>query len=222
MKTSILTHVFCHSPAGIPIFAHTFTGNGAEVLILGGVHGDEIEGVIAANKLLEHFTINYDYKLNITIIPMFNIDGVLNKNRQNSNGIDLNRNLPTKDWTSEVSNPRYFPGKVANSEPENQALTAYLEQKKPKMIFSLHSWQPLLNINGDCLDEAKVISSHTGYKIEEDIGYPTPGCLGSYAGLERHYPTLTYEIERGLNAEKIISVHVPAILDALKETERKH
>lgn len=222
MKTSIFTHVFCHSPAGIPIFAHTFTGNGPEVLILGGVHGDEIEGVIAANKLLEHFILNYDYKLNITIIPTFNIDGVLNKNRQNSNGIDLNRNLPTKDWTSEVSNPRYFPGKIANSEPENQALTAFLEQKKPKMIFSLHSWQPLLNINGDCLAEAKVISRHTGYKIEEDIGYPTPGCLGSYAGLERHYPTLTYEIERGLKAEAIISIHVPAILEALKETERKY
>ncbi|MBY0385631.1 DUF2817 domain-containing protein, partial [bacterium] len=57
------------------------------------------------------------------------------------------------------------------------------------------------------------------YKIEETIGYPTPGSLGTYAGIERNIPTLTYEIERGLSANTIISIHVPAILEGLKVYE---
>lgn len=60
----------------------------------------------------------------------------------------------------------------------------------------------------------------TGYTIQEDIGYPTPGCLGTYAGLERDIPTLTYEIQRGLGCEEILKVHVPAILEAIKVTEK--
>jgi hypothetical protein len=34
-------------------------------------------------------------------------------------------------------------------------------------------------------------------------------------------PTLTYEIERGLNPQEIIKKHVPAILEALKVTENR-
>ena len=61
----------------------------------------------------------------------------------------------------------------------------------------------------------------TGYSIEESIGYPTPGCLGTYCGLEREMPTLTYEIERGLAAEDIFKTHIPAIWESLKVTEGK-
>jgi murein peptide amidase A len=78
----------------------------------------------------------------------------------------------------------------------------------------------MLNVNGDCMPEAKVISSWTGYVIEETVGYPTPGCLGTY-GVENKIPTLTYEIERGLSNSEILRVHVPAVLEALKESERR-
>jgi protein MpaA len=77
----------------------------------------------------------------------------------------------------------------------------------------------MLNINGDCTREAQVIAQWTKYTIEESIGYPTPGCLGTYCGLERDMPTLTYEIERGLDTQSILSIHVPAIEEALKVTE---
>ena len=49
--------------------------------------------------------------------------------------------------------------------------------------------------------------------------YPTPGSLGTYAGLERGYSTLTYEIERGLALDQVLAVHVPAIRECLKVTE---
>lgn len=77
----------------------------------------------------------------------------------------------------------------------------------------------MLNVNGDCLREATAISQWTGYVVKESIGYPTPGCLGTYCGLERDMPTLTYEIERDLDTSAILQIHVPAIEEGLKVTE---
>ena len=79
----------------------------------------------------------------------------------------------------------------------------------------------MLNINGDCRPEAEEIARRTGYIIDESIGYPTPGCLGPFTGLERELPTLTYEIERGLDQASVLKTHVPAILEALKISERR-
>jgi protein MpaA len=218
MKTS----VFGYSSLGLPIMAYEFRNSGPEVLILGGVHGDEVEGLVAAQGLLREFMRAFPYALNLTLVPQFNIEGVFNKTRGNAQGIDLNRNLSTKDWSPEIKTPRYHPGPAAGSEPENQALMNYLNEKLPKFVLSLHSWHPVLNVNGACREEADVLAQLTGYKIDDDIGYPTPGCLGTYAGLERPCPTLTYEVERGLDHAEILRVHVPAILEALKVTEKKH
>lgn len=215
----MITTIFTHTSKRLPVPAYQFINNGPEVLILGGVHGDEVEGVIAAQQLLKHFMNAFPYKLNITLVPQFNLEGVIFKTRGNGNGVDLNRNLPTKDWSPEVKTPRYHPGPFAGSEKENQGLMTYLDEKKPSCVLSLHSWHPILNVNGDCRKVAEVLANLTGYRIDDDIGYPTPGCLGTYAGLERNCPTLTYEIERGLSAEKIIEIHVPAILESLKVLE---
>ena len=213
------SYIFSKSSLGLPIIAYEFQNSGPEVLVLGGVHGDEIEGIIAAQKLLQCFMQSFAYKLNLTIVPQFNVEGVIHRTRGNFRGIDLNRNLPAKDWSPEIKTPRYNPGPSACSESENAGLVEYIEKKKPRLILSLHSWFPVLNVNGDCKKVAEALQKYTGYKIDDDIGYPTPGSLGTYAGLERNCPTLTYEIERGLSAEKILEIHVPAILEALKVVE---
>lgn len=213
---------FGQSALGLPILAYRFEAGGPEVLILGGIHGDEIEGVAAAHALLGELLLNNPFHLNITLVPEANPDGVIHKTRGNGNGVDLNRNLPTQDWSPEIKTPRYHPGPHAGSEPENQALMRYLEQYHPKLVLSLHSWQPVLNVNGDCLKFAEFLAQEIGYKIDSDIGYPTPGCLGTYAGIERNSPTLTYEIERGLSTKEILRIHVPAILKSLSQWEKQH
>ncbi len=189
----------------------------AHVLIIGGVHGDEPEGVVAAKGLLETFRQSYDFDLFITLIPEFNPEGILLNQRVNSNKVDLNRNLPTKDWTPIAAKERYNPGPAPLSENENKALVKFLNENKIDLIITLHSWNPMLNTNGH-IPEADIIAKLTGYIIEPDIGYPTPGSLGTYAGLENNIPTLTYEIQRELAFDQIIKIHVPAILSGLKET----
>lgn len=208
-----------NSVSGLPILAYEFGYEGAEILVVGGVHGDEIEGVELATGLLDRWLKNFDFKLKITLVPTLNVDGVLRKTRVNANGVDLNRNLPTKDWTAEVQNPRYPPGAAALSEPENKALVKLIEAIKPALILSLHSWKPMLNTNGNCEPFASVLSKLTGYPIEPTVGYSTPGCLGTYTGIERGMPTITYEIERGLKTEEILKIHVGAICESLKVLE---
>lgn len=200
----------------LPINAYNFGSGNTKILLLGGVHGDEIEGVQGAMYLLKDFQKAFPYKFQLTLVPTLNLDGVLAKQRKNSRAVDLNRNLPTEDWTSEWTEEKYMPGSEAGSESENKALIDFIAQTKPTFILSLHSWKPLLNTNGNCKEFAQIVSEKTGYKITDDIGYPTPGSLGTYCGIERSIPTLTYEIERGLSADKIRDIHVPAIKEGLK------
>jgi len=188
---------------------------------MGGVHGDESEGVTLALSLIDAFHSHYAFHLNLTIVPTFNLDGVIRSARLNARGVDLNRNLPTRDWSSLSANPRYQPGPEPASEPENQALLKFLDHATPRLIISLHSYKPMLNVNGDCRPEAERLAQWLNYPIVEEIGYPTPGCLGTYCGLERAMPTLTYEIERGLDPQSIIKFHRPALVDTLKVSEER-
>lgn len=215
------TFIFGHTASGLPIVAYRFGASGAKVLVLAAVHGNEPEGADLALSLVDEFSKSYGLRLCLTVVPQFNLDGLIRGTRVNARGVDLNRNLPTRDWTPEIRNPRYPPGPSANSERENQALVAWLDTNRPKMIFSLHSYHPMLNVNGDCRPEAETLHRHLGYPIVEDMGYPTPGCLGTYCGLERNMPTLTYEIERGLKTPEIIRVHRPALIDAMKVSQER-
>lgn len=187
-----------------------------DLLLIGGVHGNEPEGVVLCKSVIAALQ-KAALDLVWGAIPEFNPDGLIEGSRLNANQVDLNRNLPTKDWSPEAFNPKYPPGEFANSEPENQALVRLIEAAQPKLIISFHSFErTLLNINGDCRAWAQVISEEVHYEIEESIGYPTPGCLGTYAGLERPHPTITYELKRGLSVAKIIQVHRPAVMKSLK------
>ena len=201
---------------GLPIPAFAFGHAGPAVLILGGVHGDEREGIELAYGAIDRWRHAFAHPLRVTVVPMFNLDGTLRNERRNARGVDLNRNLPTKDWSPVIATERYHPGASAGSEPETAVLVDLIARTSPSFIFSLHSFrQPMLNVNGDCGAVAEAAARVSGYAVESTIGYPTPGCLGTYAGLERGIPTLTYELERGMPTAPILKTHVPALDAAL-------
>ena len=88
--------LFGTSSQGLPIICYQFGEQGPVILILGGVHGDEPEGNWIALGLLKKWIKDFPYKLRLTLVPCFNIEGSLIQKRTNANAVDLNRNLPTK------------------------------------------------------------------------------------------------------------------------------
>lgn len=213
--------LFGLSSQGLPIISYAFGSQGPHILILGGVHGDEPEGNYIALGLLKKWLKEFPYKLRVQLVPCFNIEGSLTSQRTNSNHVDLNRNLPTKNWTAQFENKRYNPGPRPCSEEENKALSQWIKKNQPRLIISLHSWNPLINTNGNCNPEAQIIAEATGYKLTDDIGYPTPGSLGDYCGLDQDIPVITYEAAKGGTIKEALDIHVPAIEKALFASEKR-
>jgi protein MpaA len=162
--------------------------------LLAGTHGDEVEGVYVLKELFEWLkethTIN---DLPIVVVPILNVDGYRASTRVNAHAVDLNRNYPCSNWCAEARKEKYNPGPEANSEPENQFLLKLFEKFKPGLVLSFHSWKPLLNYNGNIEDVANYIASHNEYETALDVGYPTPGSLGTYVPETYDAGVLTFE-----------------------------
>jgi len=77
----------------VPIFIERAKKDGPILLLLGGVHGDEINGVEIVRRIIRK-KINKPNKGTIICIPVFNIFGFLNLSRKFPDGRDLNRVFP--------------------------------------------------------------------------------------------------------------------------------
>lgn len=162
--------------------------------ILGAVHGDEVEGAHLAKKLYEWLCETPEVQLPVIVVPVVNVDGYAIGSRVNANGVDLNRNLPSNQWTPEAREEKYFPGKEPLSEPENKFLVSLFEKYPPRFILSFHSWYPVINYNGACKEIAEFLASFNKYPIEADfLTHPTPGSLGEYGPQQYKAPVLTFE-----------------------------
>jgi protein MpaA len=162
--------------------------------LMAGTHGDEVEGVFVLQKLFEWLKEEHALKdLPIVVLPILNPDGYRAQTRVNSHAVDLNRNYPTKNWDPTFKKAKHNPGSHALSEPENVYLEKLFSKYKPGLILTFHSWKPILNFNSDCEDVADYLASFNGYPIAGDIGYPTPGSLGTYGPEKYNSPVLTFE-----------------------------
>jgi hypothetical protein len=190
------------------------------ILFIGGVHGDEPEGVELAQQLIKKL---YEIHKKISIwhpwvlIPCINPDGFKNNQRTNSQGVDLNRNFPCRDWSSESKASRYFPGTHPGSELETQAIISAIEEFKPQVIIHFHSWEPCIVYTGaPGKSWADEIALHCGYESKEDIGYPTPGSLGQYGWLEKQIPVICIEEKEHINLKLVWPRFEKSLLKILK------
>ncbi len=207
-----------YSTQGLPLEIYQVTTGSRTVLLLGGVHGDEPEGVYLLEQFLNsRLWEKVQDRVTLWLLPRVNPDGCRLQQRCNAQGVDLNRNMPTQDWTAVVQNPRYPPGPTAGSEPETQLLMACIDRLQPDAILSAHSSYTDLcvNFNGPAQQLAEVISAQNHYPVKADIGYPTPGSLGTWAGVERGIPTITLEIRKGLTAAQVWQEQNQALLSGL-------
>lgn len=189
------------SVLGETITLETFGDGPVNVLVLGGIHGDEVTSVDVTRALLD--MLRADPSLvppdkTVAVIEVANPDGYARKTRANARGIDLNRNFPARNF--KPGGGRGFRGGVAPaSEPETQALLSAIAQLRPQLIVSVHSirgGKQQNNYDGPGEAVAAAMAEHNGYPVTANIGYPTPGSLGSYAGGDLQIPVITLELPR--------------------------
>ena len=176
------------------------TGDGEKnVLIIGGFHGAEIRGAELALEFAGYLHVEKPdlSGVRMVVVPVLNPDGLVRQTRVNANSVDINRNFPTENWTTEARGPRYNPGQTPASEPETRLAMHLVESLSPACIVSIHAPLEVVNFDGPARALAERMAKHTGYPVSGDIGYPTPGSFGNYAGVEKQIPTITLELPRG-------------------------
>ena len=167
------------------------------ILVIGVFHGDEPQGKF----LIENYLKNNESSL--LFIPCLNPDGMAAGVRTNSNGVDLNRNFPTKNWELTERN-EFFGGEKPASEIETQFVVSVIEKYRPKLILTLHAPFKVVNYDGEAKEICEKIAEIINYPVESSIGYPTPGSFGTYAGIEHGIPTITLELDENCPVEDLI------------------
>lgn len=189
--------------------------NESRSLIIGVFHGDEPQGKFLIEEYLKYQTALSSASQptnSLLFIPCLNPDGMQLAQRTNANGVDLNRNFPTKNWgqnhgenaTCDDEKSAYFGGKSGGSEIETQFLIDTINEFKPANIITLHAPYKVVNYDGPAKNLAEEISKIINYPVEASIGYPTPGSFGTYAGVERQIPTITLELDEEIPVEELI------------------
>lgn len=193
-----------------------------DLLLIAGLHGEEPDTTVILSRACRSLPPS-DIAPDVGIILSANPDGLAAGTRGNARGVDLNRNFPASNWSADESTARWHvedsdglpigTGASPSSEPEVAALIKLIEAHAPQRILSLHG--PL-----DCVDDPREselglwIASETGSPLVTDIGYPTPGSMGSWAW-ERCLPIVTWEFPAA-GIEELSRRFVPLLGEILR------
>jgi len=199
-----MEHTGGYSVDGLPVIVKEYGAvagvqSMAKVLLVGGMHGDELSSVSLVFKWMEILDQLHSGLIHWRMVPAMNPDGLLQKDSQrvNKNGVDLNRNFPTPDWEAEsekhwaktARNPRRYPGHAPLSEPETEWLSSYIAEFQPDVIVSIHAPFGLLDFDGP----RKAPKSFGPLQLNLLGIYP--GSLGNYAGVQKQISVVTIELE---------------------------
>ena len=210
--------VYGSSRLGVPLEVWRPAGE-CRLLIHAGIHGEEGETTVGLSRALRLLS---DPSPHCAVVLAANPDGLRRGTRGNAKGVDLNRNFPTQDWTtnpvfhrSTLDAPREVllsPGSGPASEPETRALIRLVEELDPQHVIALHA--PLA-----CIDSANRgalaswLAERTGMPLVSDVGYPTPGSFGTWGG-ERGLEVITYELPL-THTDAVVRDHVPVWVELL-------
>ena len=144
-----------HSVRHRPLTVTRFGAGDRRVLILGGVHGDEFGAPVAAQlvKYLLAHPRALPPRTRVDVLACANPDGYASHTRGNARNVDLNRNLPTRNWRHQLSSQNdpgaggLTGGSAPGSEPETKALLALLRDRFD-IVVSLHSRGGIIDCSG--------------------------------------------------------------------------
>ncbi len=168
-----------------------------KILSFSLIHGDEEESAAVSLAWIDRLN-TIAPRNSWRVVPILNPDGWAKKTRTNANGVDVNRNFPSKDWhetalkywRSETNeNARRFPGAEPASEPETKCAMAQIDDFKPDFIISVHTPLGVLDFDGP-----KVSAPAFTPLPWVSLGN-FPGSLGRYMWIDRGVPVLTVELK---------------------------
>ena len=211
--------VYGTSVDGIPLTVYLPDSGSVGILVLAAIHGDEPDTTVALSEALRCLPAG---DLQAAVILCGNPDGIVRGTRGNARGVDLNRNFPASNWSpdpvfhrtraNDARDIALSPGSEPASEPETRALLSLIARLKPRAVVSVHSALA-------CVDDSG--SSHLGRQLADrcsllfltEIGYPTPGSMGTWAG-ERGLNLVTLELEDA-SLYTLKDRHVPVLIDLM-------
>jgi predicted deacylase len=197
-------------------------GDGGEVtFIVGGIHGDEPGGAGLAQCFLEYLRANpLAYKgRTVAVFARANPDGLAANTRVNAHGVDVNRSFPASNWKETAAAARYNGGGAPAAEPETKAIIQAVESLHPTRIISIHSisgGKQCNNWDGPAEALARRMAGRNGYPPKATIGYPTPGSMGTWAGIDHKIAMVTLELPVGVSTQECWRNNQAALLEAVK------
>ena len=192
--------VIGHSVEGRPLTAYPFGEGPHKIVLVGNIHGGfEPATHELARMLVAHFQAHpgdVPAGVSLWILPTVNPDGLAAGERQNANGVDLNRNADTNmdgcagnDWSPDTSDSDgLHPGGGGPhpfSEPEAVAVRDFLDDAWVAVFY--HSAAEAIYVDS-CQRHlpsarlAQVLSEATGYPVPPEgwVGYPITGDFADY------------------------------------------
>lgn len=94
------------TPIQVPVIVHRAKNDGPTLLLMAGMHGDEINGMEIIRRVIRKGW-NKPNAGTVICIPVFNIFGFLNVSRELPDGRDLNRSFPGSNTGSLASQFAY-------------------------------------------------------------------------------------------------------------------
>jgi murein peptide amidase A len=215
---------------GQPIDAFRIGRGPCAIALVGGMHGDEIEGVFLLSSLLREISLGGRLngllaKASLVAVPVLNKDGFHLAQRWTRDRVDLNRNFPTRDWIPTATHERYPPGPRPASEPETRALVSLLEETRPLAVLDFHSYQesvlmPTIAPGHSPLQlMARKLADRLSIRTASSLGYPVHGGLHAWCE-ERGISHFTYELLRDMPQREIADVYLEPTLAFLTELMR--
>jgi len=183
------------STEGRAIRGRRFGGSGRALLLFGGIHGDEPASVETLIELAARLAAAHA-RAPVWLLPAVNPDGIAAGSKNSARDVDLNRNFPARSFVSAHA-PGYFPGPAPLSEPETRVIADLVAREPIAAVVAVHAPFACVNYDGPAAAWAEAVAAACGWPARGDIGYPTPGSLGSWLGIDRGLPVLTLELPPG-------------------------
>jgi protein MpaA len=185
------------SRQGRPLAARGPGAGAGALVLMAGIHGDEGSSVEAVLELLQGgLPAPGPGQPPLWVVPALNPDGLRVRRKNSAGDVDLNRNFPASNF-SRTHKPGYDPGAAPLSEPESAAFADLIERVAPVAVIAVHAPFACINHDGPAARWAAAVAAACGWPAQADIGYSTPGSLGSWLGVDRQLAVLTIELPPG-------------------------